>query len=86
MDGGGGSETNFRRLLQQGYQIHAKGISSSRAAALAKQVSRWDAYEDIWLGEVEPTFDLGRPVCVFVQRRYKKGEFLHSYFVSNLWC
>lgn len=84
MDSGGGSEANFRHLLQQGYHIHAKGISSSRAAALAKQVSRWDAYGDIWLGEVEATFDLGKPVRVFVQRRCKKEKFLHSYFVSTL--
>jgi len=84
MDGGGGSDANFRLLLQRGYQIHAKGISSSRAAALAKKVSRWDAYGDIWLGEVEPAFDLGRPFRVFVQRRRKKGKFLHNYFVSTL--
>lgn len=83
-DGGGGSEANFRLLLQQGYQLHAKGLSSSRAAALAQNVSRWDAYGDKWLGEVEPTFDLGRPVRVFVQRRCKNGKFLHSYFVSTL--
>ena len=51
MDGGGGSEANFRLLLQQGYQLHAKGLSSSRAAALAKTVSRWDPYGDIWLGD-----------------------------------
>jgi hypothetical protein len=84
MDGGGGSDANFRALLQQGYQIHAKGSSSSRASALAKKVSRWDAYENIWLGEVEPTFDLGSPIRVFVQRRKKKGKILHSYFVSTL--
>jgi hypothetical protein len=84
MDGGGGSDANFRLLLQQGYQLHAKGFSSSRAAALAKKVSRWDAYADIWLGEVDPTFDLGRPIRVFIQRRRKKEQFLHNYFVSTL--
>ena len=84
MDGGGGSDANFRLLLEQGYHIHAKGLSHSRAAALAKSVSRWDAYADIWLGEVDPTFDLGRPIRVFVQRRRKKGRFLHNYFVSTL--
>ncbi len=65
---GGGSEANFRLLLQQGYQLHAKGLSSSRAAALAKKVSRWDAYGDIWLGEVEPTFDLARPMATNLKR------------------
>lgn len=84
MDGGGGSDDNLRLLLEQGYQIHAKGYSSSRAAALAKQVSRWDTYSDIWLGEVEPTFDLGQPIRVFVQKRRKNDRFLHSYFVSTL--
>ena len=84
MDGGGGSDANFQLLLQQGYQLHAKGFSSSRAAALAKDVLRWDAYGDIWLGEVEPTFELGRPFRLFVQRRRKKEQFLHSYLVSTL--
>ena len=83
-DSGGGSEANFRLLVQQGYHIHAKGISSSRAAALAKQVTRWDAYDDIWLGEVKPTFDLGRPFRLFVQRRCKNDKFLHSYLLSTL--
>jgi hypothetical protein len=83
-DGGGGSEANFRLLLQQGYHIHAKGLSSSRAAALAKQVSRWDAYDNIWLGEVKTTFKWGRPIRVFVQRRLKKDKLLPSYFVSTL--
>ena len=27
MDGGGGSDANFQLLLQQGYQLHAKGFS-----------------------------------------------------------
>lgn len=84
MDGGGGSDANFRLLLEQGYQLHAKGLSSSRAAALAKQVLRWEPYENIWLGEVEPTFELGRPFRLFVQRRCKKEKFLHAYFVSTL--
>lgn len=84
MDGGGGSEANFRLVVQAGYHLHAKGLSSSRAAALAKQVPRWDAYDDIWLGEVTPPFDLGRPIRVFVQRRKKKDQFLHAYFVSIL--
>lgn len=84
MDSGGGSDANLRLLLGQGYQIHAKGYSSSRAAALARKVSRWDAYSDIWLGEVEPTFDLGQPIRVFVQRRLKKEQFVHGYFVSTL--
>jgi hypothetical protein len=83
-DGGGGSENNFRLLFQQGYQVHAKGLSSSRAAALAKQVTRWDPYDNIWLGEVKTNFDWGCPIRVFVQRRLKNDKLLHSYFVSTL--
>lgn len=83
-DGGGGSEANFRLLLEHGYQVHAKGLSRSRAAALAKQVARWDCYGDMWLGEVQPTFDLGRPFRLFVQRRLKKEKYVHSYFISTL--
>lgn len=84
-DGGGGSEENFRLLLQQGYQVHAKGLSSSRAAALAKRVTRWDACEDgLWLGEVKTDFHWGRPLRVFVQRRMKNDKVLHSYYVSTL--
>lgn len=83
-DGGGGSEDNFRLLLEQGYHVHAKGLSSSRAAALAKRVTRWDVYDDIWLGEVKTDFNWGRPSRVFVQRRFKKDKVLHSYYVSTL--
>lgn len=83
-DGGGGSEENFRLLLQQGYHVHAKGLSGSRAAALAKQVTRWDTYDGIWLGEVKTTFDWGRPLRLFVQRRWKDDKFLHNYYVSTL--
>lgn len=84
MDGGGGSDANLRLLLQQGYQIHAKGYSSNRAVSLAEKVPRWDNYGDIELGEVEPTFDLGKPIRVFVQKRCKKGQILYSYFVSTI--
>ncbi len=84
MDGGGGSEANFRLIVQQGYHLHAKGLSSSRAAALAKHVSRWDAYDEVWLGEVTPPFTLDRPIRAFVQRRWKEDKFLHSYLVSTL--
>lgn len=83
-DGGGGSEANFRLLLNQGYHVHAKGLSSNRAAALAKRITRWDAYDDIWLGEVKTSFNWGRPLRIFVQRRLKKNKVLHSYYVSTL--
>lgn len=84
MDGGAGSDANFRWLLAQGYQLHAKGLSNRRAGALARQVRRWDPYDDIWLAEVDSPFDFSQPVRVFILRRSKKGKFVHSYFVSTL--
>jgi hypothetical protein len=85
MDGGSGSDEQLCWLLARDYHVLAKGYSNRRAAALAKQVARWDAYRaDTWLGEVEPPTDYGRPVRVFVKRRIKNGVFCHSYYVSSL--
>jgi hypothetical protein len=84
MDGGAGSDEQLRWLLARGYQVIAKGTSNRRANALAKEVRRWDAYGDIWLGEVAPPVDYGRPVRVFVKRRLKDGKYRHSYYVSSL--
>jgi hypothetical protein len=84
MDGGAGSDEQLRWLLAQDYQIIAKGMSNRRANAWAKQVRRWDAYGDSWLGEVAPPVDYGRPVRVFVKRRLKDGKHRHSYYVSSL--
>ena len=70
--------------MNRDYHLIAKGISNRRAEALAKQVARWDAYEAVWLGEVEPPIDYGRAVRVFVKRRLKDGAFVHSYYVSTL--
>ena len=85
MDGGAGSDDHLTWLLARGYHIMAKGLSNRRAEALARQVQRWDLYqENAWLGEVDPPTDYGRPVRVFVKRRLKDGQFLHSYYVSTL--
>jgi hypothetical protein len=84
IDGGAGSDDHLIWLLRRSYQVVAKGMSNRRAEALARRVRRWDAYRDIWLGEVDPPVDYGRPVRVFVQRRLKEGVFCHSYFVSTL--
>ena len=59
-------------------------MSHSRAEALSRRVSRWDVYEGVWLGEVKPPVDYGRPVRVFVKRRLKDGAFVHSYYVLTL--
>jgi hypothetical protein len=84
MDGGAGSDEQLRWLLSRQYQIVVKGISNRRAEALAKQVTRWDAYGDVWLGQVASPVNLGCPVQVFVKKRLKKDEFHHSYYVTTL--
>ena len=84
LDGGAGSDELLRWLIQRDYHVVAKGMSHSRAEALSRQVPRWDAYEGIWLGEVESPVDYGRPVRVFVKRRLKDGAFVHSYYVMTL--
>jgi hypothetical protein len=84
MDGGAGSDEQLSWLLARGYHTMAKGLSNRRAEALARQVRRWDVYDNGWLGEVPAPVDYGRPVRVFVKRRLKEGCFLHSYYVSTL--
>ena len=84
MDGGAGSDGQLRWLFQRGYQVLAKGASNQRAAALARQVSRWDVDQDAWIGEVPSPVDYGRPVRVFIKRWPKNGGFRHSYYVSTL--
>ena len=84
MDGGGGSDENLRWLLARDYQIMAKGLSNRRAEAWAKQVTRWDAYQDVFLAEIPSLIDLGRPVRVFIKKRPKADQFCYSYYVSTL--
>lgn len=84
IDGGAGTDEQVRWLLGRGYHVVAKGMSNRRAEALARKVRRWDAYRDVWLGEVDPPTDYGRPVRVFVKRRLKDGQFRHSYYISTL--
>jgi hypothetical protein len=84
IDGGGGSDDQLRWLLDRDYHLMVKGSSNRRAEALARKVRRWDAYQNAWLGEVEPPVDYGRPVQVFVKKRFKEDKYLHSYYVSTL--
>lgn len=83
-DGGAGSDAQIRWLLARGYHVMMKGTANRRAKALARQVRRWDAFQDSWLGEVPAPVDYGRPVRVFVKRRQKKDQILYSYYVSTL--
>ena len=84
LDGGAGSDEQLRWLLARDYQVLAKGMSNRRAAALARQVRRWDPYQDAWLGEVAPPTDYGRHVRVFVKRRRKDDAFCYSSYLSTL--
>lgn len=85
MDGGAGTDEDFRWLLARGYQVLAKGISNRRADALAKQVRRWDPFRyDCELAEVPSPVDFGRPVRMFLKRKLKEGQFHYTYYVSTL--
>ena len=84
LDGGAGSDEDIRWLLSRGYHVVAKGMSNRRAKALARQVRRWDAYGDAWIGQVAPPVDYGRPVRVFVKKWLKHDQFRHSYYISSL--
>jgi hypothetical protein len=84
MDGGVGSDAQFRWLFERGYHVMAKGFANRRAAALARQARRWDAYGDYELAEVSPPIDYGRPVRVFVKRWPKEGRWVHSYYICTL--
>jgi hypothetical protein len=81
---GGGSDAHVRWLLSRGYQVMVKGLSSRRAEALSRQVTRWDAYRDVWLGQVDAPVDFGRPMQVLVKKRLTKDGFRHSYYMSTL--
>ena len=75
LDGGAGSDDQVRWLLERGYHVIAKGMSSRRAGALAKQVKRWDAHgEDAWLGSVASPVAFPRPVQMWVKRCLKDGK------------
>jgi hypothetical protein len=84
IDGGGGSDAHICWLLSRGYHLMVKGLSNRRAEALSRQVARWDAYRDAWLGQVESPVDFGRPVQVIVKRRLRNDRFCHSYYISTL--
>lgn len=84
LDGGSGSEQKMRWLVEQGYQLLAKGMNHNRTMTLARQVQRWDTYGEAWVAEVPAPQDYARPVRVFVKRRWKDGEFQYCYYVTTL--
>ncbi|MCK4821065.1 hypothetical protein KA005_35200 [bacterium] len=77
------SDAHLQWMLGRDYKVMAKGMTNRRAKALSRRVQGWDACQDVWLGEVEPPVDYGRPVRVFVKRRLKDGNFCHSYYIST---
>ncbi len=85
MDGGGGTDEQFRWLLGRGYHVLGKGFSNRRAEALSQQVKHWEEYrEGVWFAEIPSPLEFPRPVRVFVKRKRKDEEFHHSYYVSTL--
>ncbi len=66
---------NCAGCWRRGYHTIAKGASNRRAEALARQVRRWDAFEDYWLGEVPAPVDYGRPVRVLRQKTLQRWLF-----------
>jgi hypothetical protein len=84
LDGGSGSEQKLRWLVEQGYQILAKGMNNNRTMALVRQVRRWDRFGEAWVAEVPAPTDFARPVRVFVKRRWKDDKFQYSYYVTTL--
>lgn len=85
LDGGSGTDENLRWLLNQGYQTVAKGFSATRAKALARRVQRWDRFDaQSWIGRTTPTFDLGQPIDLLVRKRWHKGKWRCSYYITTL--
>ena len=85
LDGGAGSDEQVYWLLERGYHVIAKGMSNRRAGALAKQVSRWDAFgEDAWLGSVACPVIFPRPVQMWVKRQLKNGQHRHTCYLTTL--
>ena len=85
LDGGSGTDDKLCWLLDRGYHVLGKGYSGKRAHALAREVTRWDAYDaSSWLGTVASPIDFGRPVHIIVRRRLHKGKHKHSYYVTTL--
>lgn len=84
LDGGFGSDDNLSWLLDRHYQVMAKGFSGRRADKLAQQVKRWTPWGDAWLGQVDCPLDFGREVQMWLKRKFVKGQFEHSYYLTTL--
>lgn len=71
--------------MKRGYHILGKGYSGKRANALARRVTRWDNYDlGVEVGRVDAELNLGREVDTLIKRRWHKGQWRHSYYVTSL--
>jgi hypothetical protein len=84
MDGGAGTDEQLSWLLARDYHVMAKGMSNYRSGHLAARAERWDPWRDVWVAEVPPPIDYGRPVRAFVKRQCKHGKWRHSHYLTTL--
>jgi hypothetical protein len=85
LDGGSGADDELCWLLAKGYHVMAKGylIGEQKRTGSKGQALGCLSRERL-VGEVDPPIDYGRPVRVFVKRRLKDDQYLHSYYISTL--
>lgn len=85
LDSGFGGDDNIGWLLEQNYQVLAKGHSNRRAAKLAQQVKRWlPVRADKDIGRVQTPVTFARPVDTFVTRHQTQQGWKYSYLFSSL--
>ena len=85
LDRGFGGDDNISWLLDQNYQVLAKGHSNRRTAKLAQQVKRWlPVRSDKFVGRVETPVAFSRPVDTFVTRHQTRQGWKYSYLFSTL--
>jgi hypothetical protein len=89
MDAGGGSLHDINWLLERGYQVHCKDVSSQRAGAWAATVEEWfdDPHNpDRQFGWVpSEVSDYIRPVRRLAVRLFKRnGQTAHALLISTL--
>ena len=89
IDAGGGSLNDVNWLLERGYQVHCKDVSSQRAGAWAATVEEWfsdPANPNRQLGWVpSEVSDYVRPVKRLAVRWFKRnGQVGHAMLISTL--
>ena len=90
IDSGGGSLDDVNWLLDRGYQLRCKDVSSKRAEVWATTVVEWfsdPAHKDRELGWVVPleTPDYVRPVKrLAIRWRKRNGQMAHDLVISTL--